>query len=145
MAETQPPHVVPTFSIEDPKTWTVLVVDDEVDNRTVAEMILRFAGITVVTSDNGSNALAQLEQAIPSLVLLDLSMPVMDGWETIKRIRADAQWQHLPVIAVTAHAMFGDRATVLKAGFDGYINKPVRVATFVNEIQRLLHLLPNSV
>lgn len=132
------------FSIENPKTWTVLVVDDENDNIVVAELVLSHIGVRVFTASNGRLALNQLETITPSLILLDLSMPVMDGWETIKHLKSDPRWHTIPVIAVTAHAMFGDRNTTLEAGFDGYINKPIRVLTFVSEIQRLLQTLSKN-
>ena len=118
----------------DIKQWTVLIVDDEPDNRTIAETVLSFSGAKVHTAVHGVDGLKLLEDLTPSFVLLDLSMPVMDGWEMLKQIRANVKTQTIPVIALTAHAMAGDRERALEAGFDGYIAKPFRLGTFMSEL-----------
>ena len=116
------------------KEWSILIVDDEVDNRTIAETVLSFNGAKVQTAVHGAEGLKALERAVPSFVLLDLSMPVMDGWEMLKHIRTNPELQSIPVIALTAHAMAGDRERVMEAGFDGYIAKPFRIGTFMSEL-----------
>jgi len=116
--------------------WTVLIVDDEPDNLAIAQKVLSFSGARVYTACNGEEGLKALETVTPSFILLDLSMPVMDGWEMFRQVRADANTQHIPVIALTAHAMAGDRERVMEAGFDGYIAKPFRLSTFMGEILR---------
>jgi two-component system, cell cycle response regulator DivK len=118
----------------DVKTWTILIVDDEVDNRTIAETVLSFSGAKVHTAVHGADGVELLEKITPSFILLDLSMPVMDGWEMLKHIRDNPKTQHIPVIALTAHAMAGDREKALEAGFEGYIAKPFRLGTFMSEI-----------
>ena len=115
--------------------WTVLLVDDEPDNRVIAEKVLGFGGAKVYTAVHGAEALTKLETISPSFILLDLSMPVMDGWEMIKVIRENERTASLPVIALTAHAMAGDREQVIEAGFDGYIAKPFRLGTFISDIK----------
>jgi two-component system, cell cycle response regulator DivK len=116
--------------------WTVLIVDDQADNLAIARKVLSYGGARIYTAENGSEGLKALEDVLPSFILLDLSMPVMDGWDMLKRVRSDIRIQNIPVIALTAHAMAGDRERVMEAGFDGYIAKPFRLSTFMSEILR---------
>jgi len=116
--------------------WTVLIVDDQPDNLEIARKVLGFGGAKIYTAENGVQGMLILEKLIPSFILLDLSMPVMDGWEMLARVRANLDTQDIPVIALTAHAMAGDRERVMLAGFDGYIAKPFRLSTFMSEILR---------
>ena len=103
---------------------TVAVVEDNADNRLLLQAILD--GLyNVVEYENGVDALAGLSASLPDLVLLDISLPGMDGNEILARIRADDQLRRLPVIALTAHAMAGDREKYLAAGFNDYITKPI--------------------
>jgi two-component system cell cycle response regulator DivK len=103
---------------------TVAVVEDNADNRLLLQAILD--GLyDVVEYENGVDALAGLAARLPDLVLLDISLPGMDGNEILARIRADDQLRRLPVIALTAHAMAGDREKYLAAGFNDYITKPI--------------------
>ena len=103
---------------------TVAVVEDNADNRLLLQAILD--GLyDVVEYENGVDALAGLAATLPDLVLLDISLPGMDGNEILARIRADESLRQLPVIALTAHAMAGDREKYLAAGFDDYITKPI--------------------
>jgi CheY-like chemotaxis protein len=117
-------------------TWTVLIVDDEPDNRAIAEKVMTFNGAKVHTAKDGADGLRMLETLHPSFILLDLSMPGMDGWEMFKRLRSNPKTRDIPVLALTAHTMAGDRERVMAAGFDGYIAKPFRLATFMNEIMQ---------
>jgi CheY-like chemotaxis protein len=118
--------------------WTVLIVDDEPDNIGVPEEILSFAGATVYTAEDGIQGLKVLETVTPTFVLLDLSMPNMDGWEMLKQVRANPRLKDVPVIALTAHAMRGDKERVFDAGFNGYISKPFFMDTFWEEINRCI-------
>ena len=122
------------LSISDPSKWTVLIVDDEPDNREIAQTLLSFSGVKVHTAVHGADGLKLLENISPTFVLLDLSMPVMDGWEMLTLVRANLKTQNIPVIALTAHAMAGDRERVFEAGFDGYIAKPFRIGNFMPEL-----------
>ena len=103
---------------------TVAVVEDNADNRLLLQAILD--GLyDVVEYENGVDALAGLAARLPDIVLLDISLPGMDGNEILARIRADSRLRRLPVIALTAHAMAGDREKYLAAGFNDYITKPI--------------------
>jgi CheY-like chemotaxis protein len=103
---------------------TIAVIEDNADNRLLLQAILD-GTYALVEYENGIDALAGLTAALPDLVLLDISLPGMDGNEILSRIRADALLRHLPVIALTAHAMSGDREKYLAAGFNDYITKPI--------------------
>lgn len=103
---------------------TIAVVEDNADNRLLLQAILD--GLyEIVEYENGVDALAGLARSLPDLVLLDISLPGMDGNEILARIRADEKLRVLPVIALTAHAMSGDREKYLAAGFNDYITKPI--------------------
>ena len=120
------------------KDWTVLLVDDEPDNLDFTQKMLEFYGAQVYTARNGIEGLKLLETISPTLILLDLSMPQMDGWEMFRRIRALPQGDKLLVIALTAHAMTTHRTQVSEAGFDGYLTKPFRLKELVAEMSRVL-------
>lgn len=103
---------------------TIAIVEDNADNRLLLQAILE--GLyELVEYENGTDALAGLAASLPDLVLLDISLPGMDGNEILARIRADEDLKRLPVIALTAHAMSGDREKYLAAGFNDYITKPI--------------------
>jgi CheY-like chemotaxis protein len=103
---------------------TIAIVEDNADNRLLLQAILD--GLyDLVEYENGTDALAGLAASLPDLVLLDISLPGMDGNEILSRIRADHRLRKLPVIALTAHAMSGDREKYLAAGFNDYITKPI--------------------
>lgn len=102
----------------------IAVVEDNADNRLLVSAILEDTH-TVVEYENGYDALAGLPGASADLVLLDISLPEMDGVEVLKRIRADPRISHLPVIALTAHAAVTDRDKFIAAGFDEYVTKPI--------------------
>ncbi|HET9453750.1 MAG TPA: response regulator [Gemmatimonadaceae bacterium] len=103
---------------------TVAVVEDNADNRLLLQALLGDA-YTLVEFESGTDALDAFARSRPDLVLLDISLPGMDGTEILQRIRADAALRTLPVIALTAHAMAGDREKFLAAGFDDYLTKPI--------------------
>lgn len=116
----------------------IAVVEDNPDNRLLVQVILEPL-YEVVEYETGFAALAGLPREKPDLVLLDISLPGMDGSEVLRRLRADAQLQSLPVIALTAHAMSGDREKYLGAGFNDYVTKPIVDETvLLAAIQRLL-------
>ena len=103
---------------------TLAVVEDNADNRLLLQAILGDK-YDLVEYENGTDALAGISGRKPDLVLLDISLPGMDGNEILRRIRGDAGLRGLPVIALTAHAMSGDREKFLAAGFDDYVTKPI--------------------
>jgi two-component system, cell cycle response regulator DivK len=116
----------------------IAVVEDNPDNRLLVRVILESL-YDVVEYETGFAALEGLPKESPDLVLLDISLPEMDGTEVLRRIRADAQLRALPVIALTAHAMSGDREKYLEAGFNDYVTKPiVDENVLLDAIQKLL-------
>lgn len=102
----------------------IAIVEDNADNRLLLQAILGDS-YDLDEYENGTDALAGLAAAVPDLVLLDISLPGMDGNEILACIRADERLRHLPVIALTAHAMAGDREKYLRTGFNDYITKPI--------------------
>jgi len=116
----------------------VLIAEDNAVNRELLREFLELRNYTVSEACDGQEALNQIETEKPDILLLDLSMPVLDGFATIRKIRENPQWAKLPVLAVTAYAMRGDREKVLQAGFDGYLSKPVNPVALHQELDRLL-------
>ena len=117
---------------------TIAVVEDNADNRLLLSAILG-SRYQIVEYDNGPEALEGLARSLPDLVLLDISLPGMDGNEILTEIRRDGRMRHLPIIALTAHAMAGDRERFLDAGFNDYLTKPiVDESLLLNAIERWL-------
>jgi signal transduction histidine kinase/CheY-like chemotaxis protein len=117
----------------------ILLVDDHMINRRVARLFLEPVGYDITDAENGLQALEKLESGVFDLILLDIHMPVLDGLETLKRIRAAAApWSEIPIIALTADAMSGDRERYLAGGMDGYISKPIGKQELLAEVARLL-------
>lgn len=117
---------------------TIAVVEDNADNRLLLQALLG-EHYDLIEFDNGADALAGLIASLPDLVLLDISLPGMDGNEILSRIRDDERLRPLPVIALTAHAMSGDREKYLSAGFNDYITKPiVDESLLIDAIERSL-------
>lgn len=116
----------------------IALVEDNPDNRLLVRAILD--GIYAIDEyETGADALEGLRRSRPEVVLLDISLPVMDGTEVLRRIRADDALRTLPVVALTAHAMSGDREKYLAMGFDAYVTKPILdEAILLAEIERLL-------
>src|SRR5688572_18073487 len=109
---------------QDVTQWRVLIVDDDIDNLTLAAEYLKYGGTSVETAQNGEAGLKVAKEFAPTIILLDLSMPVMDGWGMLEGLRKDPALASIPVVALTAHAMPQDRERVVAAGFDGYVTKP---------------------
>jgi len=120
---------------QDVNTWNVLLVDDERDNLEVVAETLEFRGALVKTALNGVEALDVMQTFMPNLIIVDLSMPVMDGWVLRTRIKAMPDIQNIPLLALSAHAMIGDKERALAAGFDGYMTKPVNIYTLTDDIR----------
>ncbi len=116
-------------------SWHVLLVDDEPDNLEVVAETLEYRGAEVRTALNGLEALTVLQDFMPNLIIADLSMPQMDGWELRTRIKNNPEFQNIPLLALSAHAMIGDKERALAAGFDGYLIKPVNIHTLVDDIR----------
>jgi CheY-like chemotaxis protein len=122
--------------------WNVLVVDDEPDSLEVAVRILRFYSASVTTANNGLEAIELAKANRPKLIISDISMPVADGWELIQNLKNNLSTREIPAIALTAHAMVGDRQRAMSAGFYNYISKPLTAATFIKELLRILIDIP---
>jgi two-component system cell cycle response regulator DivK len=122
-------------TLEDVTRWRVLIVDDEPDNLTLASEFLTFSGATVGITERGEELLAMVDEFQPTIVLLDLAMPGMDGWEIQRRLRARTELSHIPIIALTAMAMPEDIERARMAGFDGYITKPFRIGSLLRDIK----------
>ena len=123
------------FDWQKPDTWTVLVVDDEPDNLEVVAVYLGFLGATVQTAQNGHQGLEMLKTYHPNLILLDLSMPQMDGWEMQSALKTNAETRDITTLALTAHAMPKDEERVREVGFHGYLTKPLNLPTLLADLQ----------
>ena len=115
-----------------------MVVDDKESSRELIRAVLESSGYAVVEADNGREAVRLAGEVSPDLILLDLQMPALDGFGALQRLRADPRFAALPIIALTASAMQGDREKALAAGFTSYIAKPVRLTDLRAELARLL-------
>ena len=117
---------------------TILLVEDTPANLALASKLLSAARHDVVTAETAAEGIALAAERLPDLVLMDLGLPDMDGWQALEAIRADSRTAGLKVIAFTAHAMLGDRERALAAGFDGYMSKPIDFATFADSVGEYL-------
>ena len=115
---------------------TVLLVEDNEDNRIIYATALRFAGYDVLEAVTGTQGVQQARDGAPDLILMDISVPELDGWEATAILKADPVTRHIPIIAVTAHALPEDAARSLKAGCDGYLAKPISPASLLTEVDR---------
>ena len=116
----------------------VLIAEDNAVNRELLRELLETRAYTVVEACDGEEALRMIEQTQPDLLLLDIGMPVLDGFAVVRKIRENPRFASLPVVAVTAYAMQGDREKILNAKFDGYLSKPVNSRSLAEELDRLL-------
>jgi CheY-like chemotaxis protein len=119
---------------------TILIAEDNDLNRELLRELLQAHGYDVREAVNGRQAIDLMRKARPDVALLDLNMPVLDGFATLKQIRQDRSLFSLPVMAVTASAMRGDREKALAAGFDSYLSKPINSTILYQELNRLLNL-----
>ena len=109
----------------------------------VVEIILLQFGATVYTASDGADGLALIREVHPRFVVSDISMPVMDGWGLIGELKQDPALSAIPVFALTAHAMRGDRERALAAGFFGYLSKPIEAHPFIRDLYRQLSTVPH--
>ncbi len=117
---------------------TILIVEDNEMNRDMLSRRLQRRGYEIVVATDGEAGVAAAAEHRPDLVLMDMSLPVIDGWEATRRIKADPATSAIPVIALTAHAMAGDREKAMAAGCDDYDTKPIEMPSLIEKIGRLL-------
>ena len=118
----------------------ILVVDDYEDAREMYAEYLRFCGFRVAEARNGNEALEQAFTQKPDLILMDLSLPGMDGWEATRQLKADERTRHIPVVALTGHALAGASEGAKRAGCDSFVTKPCLPDDLVVEVRRMLSL-----
>jgi two-component system cell cycle response regulator DivK len=116
----------------------VLIVEDNVDNYELVRFLLERAGYQVLSAANGVEGVDAAKREQPDVSLMDLSMPEMDGWKATSHLKSDEQTRHIPVLALTAHTLPGDRKRAIDAGCDGYISKPINVSSFDKLVATLL-------
>ncbi len=117
---------------------TVLIAEDNPVNRELLRELLEARGYSVSEACNGQEALEKIDEVKPDILLVDIGMPVLDGYGFVRKFRENPKWQGLPVLAVTAYAMQGDKQKILDAGFDGYLSKPIDSVPLEKELARLL-------
>ena len=121
-----------------PAAPLVLLVDDFQDNREMYAMYLTHSGLKVAEAGDGDDALAQAFSLLPDLIVMDLSLPGLDGWEATRRLKADARTAHIPVLALTSHALEGFSEGARAAGCDGFVTKPCLPEQLLAEIRTML-------
>jgi CheY-like chemotaxis protein len=126
---------MPTKSKQGP---LVLVVDDFVDAREMYGEYLKFCGFRVAEAQNGVEAVEKAKRLKPDLILMDLSMPVVDGWEATRRLKADTVTKEIPVVALTGHAMIGHSESAQNAGCDVVITKPCLPHDLIKQIRKVI-------
>jgi two-component system cell cycle response regulator DivK len=114
------------------------VVEDQDDNRQILRDLLGSAGFDLIEAESGEDALAALGRRRPDLILMDIQLPVMDGYEATRRIRADPEFAAIPIIAVTSYALAGDEAKALAAGCNAYVTKPFSPRALLAKVREYL-------
>jgi CheY-like chemotaxis protein len=117
---------------------TVLLVEDNEDNRIVYSTILQHFGYRVMEALNGEEGIAKARAERPDLILMDISIPIIDGWEATQVLKRDPETRSIPIIALTAHALASDREKAMEVGCDSYLAKPCEPKTVVSEVARFI-------
>ncbi|HEY9515124.1 MAG TPA: response regulator [Gemmatimonadaceae bacterium] len=117
---------------------TVLLVEDNEDNRIVYSTILQHFGYRVMEALNGEEGIAKARAEKPDLILMDISIPVIDGWEATQVLKRDPETRAIPIIALTAHALVSDREKAMEVGCDSYLAKPCEPKTVVSEVAKFI-------
>jgi two-component system, cell cycle response regulator DivK len=120
----------------------VLLVEDNEDNFELVRFLLERAGCVVLAGHDGQEALDLARKELPDLILMDLSLPGIDGWTAARQLKDDPNTSHIPLMALTAHTLPGDRKRAMESGFDGYISKPIDVVNFGDTINKILNDKP---
>lgn len=121
--------------------YIILNVEDNPDNRMLVRRLLLSEDYTVLEAENAHHALEILKTNVPNLILMDINMPDMDGYTLTNQIKGLPGLSHIPVIALTANVMKGDRERTLQAGCDGYIEKPIDIDRFLDQIADFIHMV----
>jgi two-component system cell cycle response regulator DivK len=116
----------------------ILVVEDNPDNRTLITDVLASMNYEVLVAEDGEEGVAKAEKEVPDLILMDLSLPKVDGWVATKMIKQNAALSDIPIIALTAHAMVGDREKALEAGCNDYVSKPIDLRELASKLSHFL-------
>ena len=124
---------------EKPDRRRVLLVDDYPDAREMYSEYLAYSGFDVIEAENGMEALTKAAEKAPDIILMDLSLPVMDGWEATRRLKADDRTASIPVVALTGHALAGISEGAKRAGCDAFVTKPCLPEDLVKEIRKVLN------
>ena len=122
----------------DTRNPLVLVVEDYQDAREMYAAYLQFSGYRVAEAANGLEALDKTRELMPDIILMDLALPKMDGWEATRRLKADEQTRHIPIVALTGHALAGHAEGARQAGCVAFVTKPCLPDALVTEIERML-------
>jgi CheY-like chemotaxis protein len=122
----------------------ILIVEDNEMNRDMLSRRLERKGYTVVMAVDGGEGVEKAESETPDIILMDMSLPVLDGWEATRRVKANPATKHVPVIALTAHAMAGDRDKTIEAGCNDYDTKPIDLPRLLGKIEALLEKAKSS-
>ncbi len=116
----------------------ILVIEDTEDNRRILRDLLTNAGFELIEASDGESGVAMAEQHRPDLILMDIQLPVLDGYEATRRIKANPALRHIPIIAVTSYALSGDEAKSRAAGCDGYVAKPFSPRQLLAKVREFL-------
>ena len=125
-----------------PKAPLVLVVDDYPDNREMYSSFLSFSGLRVEEAADGQEALTKTFRLLPDVIVMDLSLPGVDGWQATRRLKTDSRTKHIPIIAVTGHALEGASEGARAAGCDAFLTKPCLPEDLLDEVRRMLNPEP---
>jgi len=120
----------------------VLIVEDQSDLRQLYAQELTMSGFDVIEAGNGADGLTHASERIPDVVLMDLSLPILDGWEATRRLKGDARTAHIPVVALTAHDGSGELQRATRAGCDWFVPKPCQPQDLIEEVRRVLAGVP---
>jgi two-component system cell cycle response regulator DivK len=118
----------------------ILYIEDDFQNRVLVRRVLEASGFSMVEAENGPIGLEMAQELVPDLILMDINLPEMDGYEVTSRLRQIKSVSHIPIIAMTANVMKGDREKTFAAGCDGYIQKPIDVDSLPHQINQFLAL-----
>jgi len=123
---------------------TILLVEDNEDNRAIYRTILTYGGFTVIEAVDGEEGIERARRDQPALILMDISIPKIDGWQATRTLKLDSSTMHIPIVALTAHALASDREQAVAAGCNGYLAKPVEPRRVLEEVRRILAGMPSA-